>query len=142
QKLCEDRIYGQVPRIDLHTESRLWDFLYETIHQGDILSAKNLNQGGLAIALAKMALLGNKGIRVQTGYTNWQLLFAQTPSCVVIEVVASKVEKILSQIKTYKLQAQNLGVVMGQRICIDSIDMSLHEAKKLYFESFAKISTL
>lgn len=61
QKILGKNLNGRV-WIDLGGERALWEFLCEGIKQGQILSAKSIGKGGLAIALAKMAILGGKGI--------------------------------------------------------------------------------
>ncbi|WP_394994143.1 phosphoribosylformylglycinamidine synthase subunit PurL [uncultured Helicobacter sp.] len=136
QKLCEGRIYGEVARIDLQKEARLWDLLCE--ENGAIVSAKDVGKGGLAIALAKMALLGGKGVRVQSGLKSWDLLFAQSPSCVVLEVAAQNRAVIESRARSLGLSVREIGVVSAADICIDSVRLSQERAGELYFGSFAQ----
>ena len=147
QKLCEGRIYGKLSRIDLAKEARLWDFLCAQIEstnaKSKILSAKNVGQGGLAIALAKMALLGNKGIEVQSALADAYMLFAQTPSCVEVEVDSSAdssdVASLLESARAQGLEARQIGIVQGDKIRIDSLSLNFAQARKLFFESFAEV---
>ncbi|WP_395148785.1 phosphoribosylformylglycinamidine synthase subunit PurL [uncultured Helicobacter sp.] len=136
QKLCEGKIYGEVTRIDLSREARLWDLLCED--NAAIVSAKDIGKGGLAIALTKMALLGDKGVRVQSGLASWELLFAQSPSCVVLEVAPQDRAFIESRANKLGLLVREIGVVSDTDICIDSLHLSSQKARELYFESFAK----
>lgn len=136
QKLCEGKIYGEVARIDLSREACLWDLLCED--NAAIMSAKDVGKGGLAIALTKMALLGNKGVRVQSGLVSWDLLFAQSPSCVVLEVAPQDCAFVESRAKELGLFVREIGVVSDTDICIDSLHLSSQKARELYFESFAK----
>lgn len=136
QKLCEGKIYGEVARIDLSREARLWDLLCED--NAAIVSAKDIGKGGLAIALTKMALLGDKGVRVQSGLASWELLFAQSPSCVVLEVAPQDRAFIESRANKLGLLVREIGVVSDTDICIDSLHLSSQKARELYFESFAK----
>ena len=136
QKLCEGKIYGEVARIDLSREARLWDLLCED--NAAIVSAKDIGKGGLAIALTKMALLGDKGVRVQSGLASWELLFAQSPSCVVLEVAPQDRAFIESRANKLGLLVREIGIVSDTDICIDSLHLSSQKARELYFESFAK----
>lgn len=136
QKLCDGKIYGEVARIDLSREARLWDLLCED--NAAIVSAKDIGKGGLAIALTKMALLGDKGVRVQSGLGSWELLFAQSPSCVVLEVAPQDRAFIESRANKLGLLVREIGVVSDTDICIDSLHLSSQKARELYFESFAK----
>ena len=135
QKLCEGRIYGEVARIDLAKEARLWDLLCE--ENGAIVSAKDVGKGGLAIALVKMALLGGKGVQVRSGLESWDLLFAQSPSCVVLEVAPQNRAVIESKARALGLCVREIGVVSAADICIDSLRLSRERAEELYFGSFA-----
>lgn len=139
QKLSEGKIYGEVPRIDLAKEARLWDFLCENIESNKILSAKNVGQGGLAIALAKMALLGNKGIKVESALADSYMLFAQTPGCVMVEVDSKNMADLIESARAQGLQARQIGTVKGEGICIDSLQLDFARARELYFESFEEV---
>lgn len=143
QKLLEGKIYGEIPRIDLQKELALWEILHSYISQGIIKSAKNVGRGGLAIALAKMALLGDRGISVQSGFDTPLNLFAENPSCVLVEVAPKDITLLTQTAKNLGLEVRDIGIVgkRGEKIQIDSINIESKHAKELYFESFAKIIT-
>ena len=63
QKIIHSPISGRVHDIDLHLELRLWEFLQESIKANKILSARDIGQGGIAVTLSKMAIIGNIGVR-------------------------------------------------------------------------------
>ena len=143
QKLIEGKIYGEIPRIDLQKELALWELLHIGISHRIIKSAKSVGEGGLAIALAKMALLGDKGVCVQSGFDNPLHLFAQSPSCVLAEVAPNDIATLIQSAQKLGLSARDIGIItpQGEKIQIDSINIESNHAKKLYFESFAKIAT-
>ena len=76
---------GDSPQIDLAQEKRLWGLLLEGIGSRLILSAKEVGEGGLGIALAKMSILSRLGCAVQIALPKREMLFSQTQSCVVVE---------------------------------------------------------
>lgn len=80
QKLIGARLSGVVPDIDLDSELRLWEVLREAISQNLLSSAKDIGQGGLATALAKMAIVGNVSINVLTQYI-FETLNKELASC-------------------------------------------------------------
>lgn len=111
QKIIGGGLCGEV-RIDLDRERALWEFLHKGIASGQILSAKAIGKGGLAIALAKMAILGGKGVDARGfdkvlksmesknpskdfskdfGVESSKWLFAQTQSCALVECAPSQV---------------------------------------------------
>lgn len=66
QKIIGEKPSGMLHDIDLESERKLWEILRSGVASGSILSAKDVGKGGLAMALAKMAIVGNAGIEVLT----------------------------------------------------------------------------
>lgn len=142
QKILEKRIYGQIPAIDLQKELSLWNLMLESAESSLISSAKDIGEGGLAIALAKMAL-GN-GVNKPIGcniHTNLpsQLLFSQSQSCVVAEITAENLQSFMQLAKKHKVPVSEIGCVGGEIFCVDEINMNLAEMAEVYFESFEKL---
>lgn len=142
QKILEKRIYGQIPAIDLQKELSLWNLMLESAESSLISSAKDIGEGGLAMALAKMAL-GN-GVNKPIGcniHTNLpsQLLFSQSQSCVVAEITAENLQSFMQLAKKHKVPVSEIGCVGGEIFCVDEINMNLAEMAEVYFESFKKL---
>ena len=55
---------GAPPPVDLDVERRNGDFVRELIAFGEVSAVHDLSDGGLAVALAEMALAGNSGARI------------------------------------------------------------------------------
>ncbi len=66
QKIIGANISGCVEDINLESELNVWEILRDGIDKNLILSTKDIAQGGIAIALAKMAIIGKAGIEVLT----------------------------------------------------------------------------
>lgn len=134
QKLLESKNFGILKDIDLKMESNLWEVVLNANEQGLIKSAKNLGKGGLAISLAKMAILGDKGIQVDSKLDS-SLLFSEAQSCIIVETNDTKALESIA--KQYNIPFKILGSINDSKeIKIDSINISLQEAKELYFNSF------
>src|SRR5262249_4375121 len=58
------RAGGRVPRVDLAQAPRIVRAVHQAIRAGLIRSCHDLSEGGLAVALAEMALAGGLGARV------------------------------------------------------------------------------
>ena len=136
--LFRSGLCGEV-RIDLDREKALWEFLQKGVASGQILSAKAIGKGGLAIALAKMAILGGKGVDAR-GFgkvlesmkdsnrdfgenfskdfklesSKW--LFAQTQSCALVECAPS-------QITTLQKSADLLNIPLCEvgKVCTEAL---------------------
>ncbi|WP_165767973.1 phosphoribosylformylglycinamidine synthase subunit PurL [Virgibacillus indicus] len=64
QNILEGSYSGKAPAIDLNVEATRQKQLLEAIHQGIVVSAHDLSEGGLAVALAE-SVFNNKGLGVK-----------------------------------------------------------------------------
>jgi phosphoribosylformylglycinamidine synthase len=72
---------------------------FDLVKQGAILSAHDIGEGGLAVALAEMAFSGKAGLRIATdkmpvtgsGLTTAELLFGETPGRLLVEIAPEHV---------------------------------------------------
>ena len=142
---------GDAPHINLAQEKRLWDLLLSGIAKGLILSAKEVGEGGLGIALAKMSILSRLGCAVQIALPKREMLFSQTQSCVVVET--SDFAQLQELAKLHSFPCTLLGEVLGDSISIrvdsstassnqqagnpQAIHLSIQEASEIFFQSFA-----
>ena len=102
---------GDAPNIDLSAEKRLWDLLLSGIAKGLILSAKEVGEGGLGIALTKMSILSRLGCEAQITLPKREMLFSQTQSCVVVET--SDFAQLQELAKLHSFPCVLLGEVLG-----------------------------
>ena len=117
---------GDAPNIDLSAEKRLWDLLLSGIAKGLILSAKEVGEGGLGIALTKMSILSRLGCTAQITLPKREMLFSQTQSCVVVET--SDFAQLQELAKLHSFPCALLGEVGGDSISIQvKIDSALGE---------------
>nr|WP_258864409.1 phosphoribosylformylglycinamidine synthase subunit PurL [Helicobacter sp. MIT 01-3238] len=142
QKIIGGGLCGEV-RIDLDRERALWEFLHKGIASGQILSAKAVGKGGIAIALAKMAILGGKGVDARGfgkvlesmesknssknfggdssedfsndfGVESGKWLFAQTQSCALVECAPSQVVALQKSADLLNIPLCEVGKVCGE----------------------------
>ncbi|PAF44198.1 phosphoribosylformylglycinamidine synthase subunit PurL [Helicobacter sp. 11S02596-1] len=145
QKIFQGECSGKAPQIDLKKEARLWALLLEAIADGLVVSAKDIGKGGLGMALAKMALLGEKGVRVKTSFdknkgmnTPKEMIFAESQSCIVVEISPQNLVRLNELAQIYQITTTLLGEVLdaNEGIEIDFIKMGLPRAKEIFFNSF------
>jgi len=87
---------GRVPRVDPGVGRACFRGLHEAIRRGLVRSCHDLSEGGLAVALAEMAIAGGLGARVtladvpraDDAVDDFVLLFSESPSRFVLEVHA------------------------------------------------------
>ncbi|MDE6887016.1 MAG: phosphoribosylformylglycinamidine synthase subunit PurL [Helicobacteraceae bacterium] len=134
-KLVYNSISGEIPHINLDKELNLWKVLQDS--SSFVKSAKSIKDGGIAITLAKMALLGGYGINIVTNAES--LLFAESQSCSCIEIKEESLKTLENIAKKYNVSYKILGQVEDKNgdINIDSISIKQNIARELYFDTLA-----
>jgi phosphoribosylformylglycinamidine synthase len=131
-------IKGTLSDIDYTQELKLWDVIIKANEQGLLESAKDVNLGGVAIALAKVAAISNMGVDIQTNLDG-KKLFDESQSRAIVTLKPENKEKFLELANQIGIKAQEIGKTGGKRIQIDDIVMSLDEAKDIYFNRFKEV---
>jgi phosphoribosylformylglycinamidine synthase len=138
-KKFNNKVAGNMPEVDMDKELRLWDMLLKANEAKLIKSAKDCSVGGLAITLAKMSALGNKGCSVTTNFEDKNMVFTESLTRVVVEVSAEDEAKIQECAKEYNLSITKLGSVGSDKIDIDDISMDMATLKDSYFNTFKRV---
>ncbi|RXJ75619.1 phosphoribosylformylglycinamidine synthase II [Arcobacter sp. F155] len=137
------KLYGKVagahPEVDFAKELNLWNTVIEANNQGLLKAAKDVNVGGLAIALAKMAVVGNKGLEANIKLDDEKDLFSETLSRAVVEVTSENKDAFEKLCASKGMKVTELGLVGGGRIAINDIYTELADAKNVYFNRFKEV---
>lgn len=140
---------GSPPALDLELERRVQTAVIRAIESGRCDTAHDTSEGGLAVALAEMALAGGKGARVslaglqslpgwagRAGVRSDELLFGEAPSRVILSVRPTDVDYVSAIAAEESVPLHDLGVVAGQRLTIEvedsGLDVALVELKERY----------
>jgi phosphoribosylformylglycinamidine synthase len=145
---------GTPPRCDLVKEKTLHDALRGWIQSGDVKSAHDCSEGGLAVALAECCisqpvardtprLIGAKvDLSALTAPRLDALLFGETQCRIVISVPAHKAAKVLAQGKILEIPATKLGSVGGPQLQIKTtggeLTWDLRELHDLWWNSVTR----
>jgi phosphoribosylformylglycinamidine synthase len=127
---------GRVPRVDPDLGRTLFKAVHAAITRGLVRSCHDLSEGGLAVALAEMALAGGVGAEIslidipRAGDAGHDavLLFSETPSRFVLEIRPADVEGLLASFEG--LPIGRLGSVLASgpdedsRVVIRGLDGS------------------
>ncbi|MDR1285347.1 MAG: phosphoribosylformylglycinamidine synthase subunit PurL [Campylobacteraceae bacterium] len=137
-KVFANAVKGKLPNIDYDKELKLWELVIGANKKDLLLCAKDLNVGGLAIALAKMSAVSGLGAKIDTGFENEKLFFSESFSRAIVEVKDEKAFEELA--KNIGLHVRAIGKVCGDKLKIDkAIELSVLRAQELYFDSFKKL---
>ncbi len=109
------------PSLDLERERALQAFLLEAARQHLLTAAQDISAGGLAVALAEMAIWGRRGadVRVQATLAPAVELFGESPSRLVVTTRPGDVEAVVALATEHGLPIVELGTTGGTRLRID-----------------------
>ncbi len=129
---------GTLEGIDYTAEARLWEFVIKANKKGLLQSAKDLSMGGIAIALAKMAALSNKGVKAEIALDDPRWMFDETQSRAIIEVAPEDAQKVAATARDLGLHIESLGEVTDEGFRLNDVSMELSALQDVYFNQFAK----
>lgn len=135
------KIGGGCPALDLQQEKAVQETCLTAIKNGLILSAHDVADGGLAIALAECCILNAENplgakVKLPEHQRIDGALFGESQSRIVLSVASEDVEALREICKAYNVHCHILGEVSGDRLIIDSsIDVQLSELTKPFYNS-------
>ena len=131
-KVIHGRTAGR-PRIDLDGELRLQTLVRDAIQDGQLASAHDCSDGGLAVTLAESAFRSGIGIdcadAIADGLRDDMALFAETQSRIVVSIAPDDWNEFEERARTAGVPCARLGLVGGERLRIGSIDVGLDQAR-------------
>ena len=132
------KVGGILPKIDYEQELKLWELVIEANRQDLLYCAKDINVGGLVIALAKMSCVGDIGSTCRVDLKDGRDIFSESFSRAIVEVKDEKsFKKLASKIG---IKVEKIGNTTPKRefIC-DDVSADLDELKDIYFHKFSQI---
>ncbi len=132
------KVAGELPKIDYEKEKKLWDFVIEANKRGLLKAAKDVGVGGIAIALAKMAAVGDKGFLGNFCFEDSREIFSETFSRALVEIDPKNMHALEELASEIGIHATPLGTIGGERFQLCEIDMPMERLKEIYFDTFAK----
>lgn len=115
-----DTVSGKPPQLDLQLEKRNQRFVLEAIRSGWVAAAHDCSEGGVAIALAEMAMQGHCGIDVALvdSLSHSASCFSETASRIVLAIAPQHVADVRSLAARDGIRLQRLGCSGGDRFRI------------------------
>jgi phosphoribosylformylglycinamidine synthase subunit PurL len=119
---------GTLPPLDLGLHSRLVDLVAVLVQERLVDGIHDVSDGGLAVALAEMAVKSGTGCRV-SGISGHQELFGEGPSRVLLSVAPAKLSLVIERVVAASIPITEIGSAGGHRIVIEGLaDFSVDEA--------------
>ena len=111
---------GPAPIVDLQAERRNGDFVRSQILQGHITACHDISDGGLLVALAEMAMAGDKGAALDgLDADSADVLFSEDQARYIMTARPEHVETILSGAAKAGVPAIQIGFVGGNELKLD-----------------------
>jgi len=129
---------GTLPSFDYKKELGLWELVIEANKKGLLLSAKDVNVGGLAIALSKMAAVSNKGVVAGIRMEDSKNIFDESQSRALLEVSKENMDAVVTMAKALGLSTDIIGKVGGDVVKLNDVELPLAKVKDIYFNTFAR----
>ncbi len=134
--------YSPAPYFDIDEELRLHHLILELNKSQLLISAHDLSEGGLFVALAESCMLKNLGINVTTDPTLRRdaVLFGEGQGRIIISCSSENQSALEKMCLDSNVPHTFLGNVSGNSILIDGIDYgSVEIVKDLYDNALGKI---
>jgi phosphoribosylformylglycinamidine synthase II len=109
------------PALDLAAESALHAFLLEASAAGLVSAAQDVSHGGLAVALAEMAIWGGRGasIQLRVRATPAVELFGESPSRAIVSCSPAAWARLSAIAARHSLPLELLGTTGGRQLRIE-----------------------
>jgi phosphoribosylformylglycinamidine synthase len=129
---------GTLPTFDYKQELALWELVIEANKKGLLKSAKDVNVGGLAIALSKMAAVSDMGVEATLTVEESRDIFDESQSRALLEVSNENAEAVIRMAMELGIKVTNIGTVGGESVKVNDVALPLAKVKDIYFNTFAR----
>jgi phosphoribosylformylglycinamidine synthase len=129
---------GEAPSIDYDKELALWDLVIEANKKGLLNAAKDVNLGGIAVSLAKMAARSGMGVQASVEVQHPRDIFDESQSRAILALDADNVEELLAMASERGLHAQVIGKSGGEIYRINDVEMTTDKLSDIYFNTFKR----
>lgn len=137
------KLYGKVagvhPKVDFEKELSLWNTVIEANKAKLLKSAKDINLGGVAISLAKMAVVGNIGVEANISLNDSKDIFSESLSRAIVEVNPKNCEEFEKLASKNRVSYVAIGRTGGDKFIINDIFKELDNLSKVYFNRFKEV---
>jgi phosphoribosylformylglycinamidine synthase len=135
---------GSVPELDLQFEKKMQTSLLDAIKQGNIKSAHDTSEGGLAIALSECCISNSENkigadVQLDDDIRTDALLFGETQSRVLISCSPDKADEIQKHFDGDKIACTKIGTVGGKNLKINNlINIDLEQLWDAWYNSMSR----
>ncbi len=125
QQIAIGKLEGAPPPVDLDAELRAGNFVRGLIRSKTALAVHDVSDGGLLVALAEMALSGQKGIDLfnyEGKLPPHAIWFGEDQARYLVEIAPSRVDEVIEAARAIALETRIVGRIAGQALSIGSAE--------------------
>ncbi|NKQ40963.1 MAG: phosphoribosylformylglycinamidine synthase subunit PurL [Sulfurovum sp.] len=130
---------GSLADIDYRAELNLWKLIIDANTKGLLESAKDVNLGGIAIALSKMAALSSMGVVASIKSSDSRDIFDESQHRAIIEIGKDNWDDFKVIADELGVPTDIIGKVGGEKVKVSSVELALEDIKNIYFNRFAEV---
>ncbi|MDD2383643.1 MAG: phosphoribosylformylglycinamidine synthase subunit PurL [Sulfurospirillaceae bacterium] len=131
------KVEGNLASLSYENELKLWELVIEANKKSFLNAAKDVNVGGIAVALAKMSAKSGKGSTSKIKLEDARDIFAESFSRAIVEVNDEAGFEAMA--KTIGLSVVKIGTVGGDSLTCNDVSKDVAIIKERYFNRFAEV---
>ena len=132
---------GPPPEINLFNEKNNGETILKLIEERLIESAHDISLGGIIIALARMCIKGNKGVKLnklKSLINKFQYFFGEDQGRYIIEITKDNLKKVKEILNNNSVHYDELAIVVEKDIIIDKEPILSVDELMLYSKKWLK----
>jgi phosphoribosylformylglycinamidine synthase len=130
---------GAIKDIDYKAELGLWKLVIDANAKGLLKAAKDVNLGGIAIALSKMAARSGMGVVAGIALEQERDIFDESQSRAIVEVTKADWDAFKAMAEEIGVSTDIIGKVGGEQVKVNDVALPLATVKDVYFNRFAEV---
>ena len=122
---------GPPPSINLFNEKNIGETMLNLIEKKLIISSHDISLGGILIAVSKMCIKGNKGIKINhlKGLTNkFEYFFGEDQARYIIEIPKENIVQVNEILNKNSIHFDDLGIIQEKNVTLNGdINLPIEE---------------
>ena len=127
---------GPPPEVNLFNEKNNGETILKLLDKKLIISCHDISVGGIIIALSKMCIKGNKGVKINSQIkllNKFNYFFAEDQGRYIIEIENNNLAMVKKVLEENSVHFDELGVVDGNKLTFkDELNISIQDLNKKY----------
>ncbi len=127
---------GPPPEVNLFNEKNNGETILKLLNKKLIVSCHDISVGGMIIALSKMCIKGNKGVKLNSQIkllNKFNYFFAEDQGRYIIEIENNNLAMVKKVLEENSVHFDELGVVDGNKLTFkDELNISIQDLNKKY----------